>query len=353
MSLSAQDRALLQRMSPEAGQQLDNTNPLGYLYAPNQVLAVLAANALDDSTDYKQSVRVATAACLPSYTKTGIYIRATADGALTVDGVEVAKGDRILLKNAAGGQGSHKGIYIVDAPGSEDTKFHLSRAPDAQNGALSCGSRVTIEEGDANEGQTYVLTTTGPIVVDSTSQTWSQQATEVTAGGVLTALADSSADKNLGGGNVTNAGTFNGRTVEADGGKLDSVRSYITFPVLQGQDAGAHLQAVVGIARSYCRIVAVDLIPMAAPDVAPTDAAPIIAKVLRMGDVTPVCSKTYDSTHALPSAGTTDSLTVGADHRVLGNGDTVSIDIDASTGTGLATIPGFMLQITLEPLWDD
>lgn len=104
--------------------------------------------------DWKQSVRVAT----------------TANGALAtayentdvVDGVTLATGDRILLKNQT--TGSENGIYTVNASGAP------TRATDADvNAEVTTGMTVPVSEGTANADSAWILTTNDPITVGTTS----------------------------------------------------------------------------------------------------------------------------------------------------------------------------------------
>lgn len=83
------------------------------------------------------SVRLATtaalAACTPSGTGPGKTLTANANGALSIDGVAVATGDRVLVKNQV--STSDNGIYVVTQPGSGGTPFILTRATDMDSTA--------------------------------------------------------------------------------------------------------------------------------------------------------------------------------------------------------------------------
>lgn len=98
--------------------------------------------------DGKQSVRAAT---------TG-PIALTA--AKTVDGVALAAGDRVLVKDQA--DAKQNGIYLVAANA-------WTRTTDADSGAkLNCGARVYIEEGTVNAGKVWYLATAGAITLGTT-----------------------------------------------------------------------------------------------------------------------------------------------------------------------------------------
>lgn len=109
---------------------------------------------------WKASVRVATTANLSSLS-----------GLLTIDGVTVSAGDRVLVKNQT--TASQNGIYVA-ASGS------WSRALDADTtDMLECSSWIYVREGTTNKGKIFRLTTTHPITVGTTALNYS----EVTLGG--------------------------------------------------------------------------------------------------------------------------------------------------------------------------
>lgn len=115
-------------------------------------------NALSTTTatSWKTAVRIAT-------TANGTLATAYANGQ-TVDGVVLATGDRILLKNQT--TGSENGIYTVNASGAP------TRSTDSNTGALMLGAAVAIEEGTTNQDTTYLCTTNAPITIGSTSLTF-------------------------------------------------------------------------------------------------------------------------------------------------------------------------------------
>ena len=123
--------------------------------------------------DVKQSVRVATTEALTLATD-------FANGE-TVDGVVLATGDRILIKDQS--TGSENGIYVVQASGAP------VRATDADSGTeVTPGMFTFVEEGDTNADSGWVLTTNGSITIDTTALTFAQfsGAGQITAGAGLT-----------------------------------------------------------------------------------------------------------------------------------------------------------------------
>ena len=138
------------------------------------------------------SCRVATAAALPSCTYSngtsgiGATLTATANGALTVDGVTVAVDDRVLVKNQA--SSFQNGVYVVTATGSAGAAFILTRSTDMNQDVEFPGSFEFVEEGTANADNGYVCTTDLPITIGTTGITWTQfsGAGQITAGTGLT-----------------------------------------------------------------------------------------------------------------------------------------------------------------------
>lgn len=108
---------------------------------------------------WKEPVRAAT-------TANGALSTAYANGQ-SIDGVTLATGDRILIKNQTAG--AENGIYTVNASGAP------TRATDADNGAeLEPGTAVTVTEGTANGDKAFIIISDAPITIGTTAQTWGQ-----------------------------------------------------------------------------------------------------------------------------------------------------------------------------------
>ena len=127
--------------------------------------------------DWKQSVRLATAAALAAVTPAGAGVghtlTANANGALSVDGVAVVNGDRVLVKDQVAADDN--GIYDVTDAGSAGTPFVLTRSTDADaNAEVTAGLATFVEEGTVNADTGWVLTTNNPITVDTTNLAFSQ-----------------------------------------------------------------------------------------------------------------------------------------------------------------------------------
>lgn len=105
---------------------------------------------------WKQPVRVAT-------TANGTLSTAYENGD-TVDGVTLATGDRILLKDQS--TGAENGIYTVNASGSP------TRATDYDDNDEVVGSLIPVLEGTANGTTVWRNTNTGSVTVGTTALTY-------------------------------------------------------------------------------------------------------------------------------------------------------------------------------------
>lgn len=160
--------------------------------------------------------------------KTAVRVATTATGTLatayengdTVDGVTLATGDRILLKDQS--SGAENGIYTVNASGTP------TRATDADISAeVKGGLAVWINEGTVNADTRWVLTTNDAITLGSTALTFVQdfKATSTTAGAGLTAS-----------GGVVAVGAGTGISVGADSVAVDTsvVARYVVLATTGG-----------------------------------------------------------------------------------------------------------------------
>jgi hypothetical protein len=130
--------------------------------------------------DWKASVRVATTAAL--------YLGNAVENGSVIDGVTLATGDRVLIKNQGGTESpTENGIYIVQATGSP------VRSADADTAAeLTASFAVFVEEGTANADSGWVLTNNGTITVGTTELAFTQFTGlgQITAGNGLTKTAN-------------------------------------------------------------------------------------------------------------------------------------------------------------------
>ena len=156
----------------------------GTVSATSVTISGAVTNATDAATkayvdgvasglDVKASVRVATTA--------NVDLSEALENGDVVDGVTLATGNRVLVKNQS--TGSQNGIYVVQASGA------AVRATDADADAeVTPGLFTFVEEGTANGNTGWVLTTDSPITVGSTALAFSQfsDSAALTAGSGLT-----------------------------------------------------------------------------------------------------------------------------------------------------------------------
>ncbi len=111
---------------------------------------------------------------LVSSWKTVVRVATTANGTLatafengdTVDGITIATGDRILLKNQT--SGAENGIYTINASGAP------TRATDSDTGSELVGAVVFVSVGTVNAKSIWTCTTPATITIDSTATVWAQ-----------------------------------------------------------------------------------------------------------------------------------------------------------------------------------
>ena len=176
--------------------------------------------------DVKASVRVATAVALDAFTSTATNVL-TADesGALIIDGVTVAVGNRVLVKNQLTTTAKYNGIYDVTATGDGAQQWVLTRSADANTSAeVTSGMFTFVEQGTTNDNTGWVLTTNNPITLNTTALVFAQfsgAGSYTASNGVL-----------LTGTNFTGVvKASGGLVVDADGFYLDTaiaVRKYAT-----------------------------------------------------------------------------------------------------------------------------
>jgi hypothetical protein len=108
--------------------------------------------------DTKASVVAAT-------TTNGTLATAFADGQV-IDGVTLATGNRILIKNQT--DATANGIYVVAASGAP------ARSTDMDNGTEFPSAYVFVEQGTVNADTGWVCTNNAPVTLGSTNITWTQ-----------------------------------------------------------------------------------------------------------------------------------------------------------------------------------
>lgn len=202
----------------------------------------------------RSSCRLATAAALTAtYVNGASGVGATltnagALAALVIDGVSVAAGDRILIKNQA--STFQNGIYSATTIGSGVLAWVLTRASDYdQSAEIFEGTYTDVIEGTANTETQWQETTSGTITVGTTAIVFSEllvAAQTVTLTGDITGSGSGSIATTLA--NVVSAGTGTKITANAKGlvttianaslASADFVNQGTTTTVLHGNAAG-------------------------------------------------------------------------------------------------------------------
>ena len=143
-------------------------------------------DSVANGLDVKASMRVATTANL-SVSATATALTASSNGAISIDGVALSTGDRVLVKDQS--TAAQNGFYKVTNAGGAGAQFVLTRVGDADaSDELTAGAFVFVEEGTANADNGYVLTTNGTITVGTTALAFEQfsGAGQISAGNALT-----------------------------------------------------------------------------------------------------------------------------------------------------------------------
>lgn len=211
-------------------------------YSPSTNFAVM------DVEEYKAPVRVASTA--------NITIASALINGSTIDGVTVATGDRVLLKDQS--TGSQNGIYVVVASGA------ASRSGDADISAdVTSGMTMFVSEGTANGGATFTLTTANTITLGTTALTFSRYSgilpvvnggtgsdTEAGARTNLAVVGTAELAASTGAalvGSIQSGTSAEARTVQAKQRDILDVRD---FGVVGTGDEGAKIQAALTEAGS-------------------------------------------------------------------------------------------------------
>lgn len=140
----------------------------------------MAATAIDRATGLASSAAF----------KAPVYVATTANialsGLLTIDGVALTAGKRVLVKDQS--VPAQNGIYIAAAS-------DWQRAPDlTSNDSVREGTRVFVTDGATQAGTEYVVTAADPISIGTTSMTWATSSSLLNAGAVGSAIHNATAD---------------------------------------------------------------------------------------------------------------------------------------------------------------
>ena len=180
-----------------------------------------AVSAAVQGLAVKPSVQEATTTALPANTYSngasgvGATLTAVLPGVLTVDGVAVTLGSRVLVQDEVAA--ANNGIYVMTTLGTVSVAYVLTRAADMNQAAEVPGAFVFTEAGTVNGGAGFTVSGAGPYTIGTTAINWTQfsGAGEITAGtglvkaGNVISLATPVAIADGGTGQATAAAAFN------------------------------------------------------------------------------------------------------------------------------------------------
>ncbi len=153
------------------GSTLSNVRVASTPSNANDATSKSYVDATKSGLDVKDSVRVASTG--------NVTIADDLNVGDTIDGVTLADGDRVLLKDQS--TGSENGIYVAGASPARATDFD-------SDSEVTAGAFFFVEEGSTNADSGFVVSTDDDITVGSTSITFTQfsGAGSITAGNGLT-----------------------------------------------------------------------------------------------------------------------------------------------------------------------
>lgn len=118
---------------------------------------------------WKSPVDAVFTSTLPSYTRSGNVLTASANGALpNADDYALSVGERVLVWIESGGNSANNGIYTVTDLGSAGTKWVLTRSTDCDIAREAVpGTAISVLNGTRNDRQVFIATA-NPWTLNST-----------------------------------------------------------------------------------------------------------------------------------------------------------------------------------------
>lgn len=256
----------------------------------------------------------------------------------TVDGVVLATGDRILIKDAAAG--AENGVRVVAASGAP------ARATDADSAAELLSLVVLVQEGTVNADKAFICTTNSAITVDTTALTFANLTTVLT--GLSSADSPQFAGVNVGHATDTTlartaAGkvAVEGKAVPLMDGAFDVVFAGPTAPrTITLPDAAATLVSLDGAQTLTNKTLTSPVIGTSAEIGHATDTTltrSAAGKIAVEGKAVPLMSAAADLTIAGPTAARTLTL---PDSNVTVTAAAATVLDDASVSAMVDTLGG-------------
>jgi len=256
----------------------------------------------------------------------------------TMDGITLVEGDLVLLKNQT--TGAENGVYRVGKVASSAAPLTRVEKPDnvmANGGAL----RVTVRKGSVSANLEYQLTTTGSIVIGTTSLTFAA-VSQISATPTISDFTNADHDHSdaANGGDIDATAALTGAVpVENGGTGLETVAA---GDVLYADDADSIAALAKGTAYQLLRMNAGATVPeWGAPMGGPVAALPahvandVIPPAIVSGGIYPIPALDAGSTITLPA----DALS-GTYCWIIGDGtlnDQAVTVRDATGPTNLTT----------------
>jgi len=308
----------------DANGNISVATPSADAHAANKAYVDAARSGLD----VKQSVRVASTA--------NIALSTALENGDVVDGVTLATGDRVLVKNQS--TASENGIYVVQASGA------AVRATDADsNTEVTTGMFTFVSEGTVNADSGWVLSTNDTITLGTTALTFVQ----FSGAGQITAGAGLTKDGNT----LDVVGTADRITVNADSVDIASTyagQSTITTlgtitTGVWGSGATDIAVASGGTGASTAADARTNLASTSASGL--TTSTPVLARIAKQGCA--VSSSGVSTTTVTHNFGTTDVIVqiyeVSTGATVIGdvtrtNGNTISVVLNGTISANDYTI---------------
>lgn len=368
-AMAAEALALPQAGGTVTGPVILAGNPVtGLQAAPKQYV-----DAIAQGLSVKPAVQEATTAPLPANTYAAGVLTATAAGVLTVDGVTVALGDRVLVKNEAAAAGN--GIYTVTTLGTVSVPYQLTRAADVATGSQVPSAFTFCQQGTVNVAAGFVVSGAGPFTIGTTPIVWTQfsSAGTVVAGTGLSQagstvsltvpvpVADGGTGATTTAAALTSLGAASASALAAETARAEAAQA-LALPLTGGTMSGPVAMGgskVTGLANGSGAqdAAAFGQIPTALPpsgaasgDLSGTYPAPVVAKIQGTAISTPPGGSTQflrgDGTWTVPGGGGTVTGVTAADTSitVAGTGAaptlaTATLDVIATVHPPAAAVP--------------